>query len=111
MVQAQSAYKFLDWKKYLIAKFDSPVAVVAVDINRNGLTDIVVCHDYGPFMLECNPKGGWISWLENPGREKLGKAPWKVRMIGRWPAMHRLKAGYFTQKYASRSVAGASSHQ
>ncbi|KAL0769478.1 hypothetical protein CaCOL14_008786 [Colletotrichum acutatum] len=63
------------WKKYQVAKFDSPVAVVAVDINRNGLTDIVVCHDYGPFMLECDPKGGWISWLENPGRENLGKEP------------------------------------
>lgn len=49
-------------------------------------------------MLECNMKGGWISWLENPGRDKLGNGPWKQRIIGRWPAMHRIKAGYFTQK-------------
>ncbi|EXF75920.1 hypothetical protein CFIO01_00405 [Colletotrichum fioriniae PJ7] len=95
------------WKKYQVAKFDSPVAVVAVDINRNGLTDIVVCHDYGPFMLECDPKGGWISWLENPGRENLGKEPWKLRMIGRWPAMHRMKAGYFTQKSVMEIVAAS----
>ncbi|KAK1635375.1 hypothetical protein BDP81DRAFT_462381 [Colletotrichum phormii] len=99
-------FKFA-WKKYQVAKFDSPVAVVAVDINRNGLTDIVVCHDYGPFMLECDPKGGWISWLENPGRENLGKEPWKLRMIGRWPAMHRMKAGYFTQKSVMEIVAAS----
>jgi hypothetical protein len=81
------------------------VAVLAVDVNGNGLTDVIVCHDYGPFMLECNPSGGWITWLENPGREKLKKKTykksdnhWKRRDIGRWPAMHRMRAGYFTQK-------------
>ncbi|KAK6216836.1 hypothetical protein QIS74_06950 [Colletotrichum tabaci] len=95
-----------EWKKYQVAKFSSPVAVVAVDINRNGLTDIVVCHDYGPFMLECDVNGGWISWLENPGRDKLGE-PWKIRMIGRWPAMHRMKAGYFTQKSVMEIVAAS----
>ncbi|KAL0932732.1 uncharacterized protein CTRU02_211695 [Colletotrichum truncatum] len=95
------------WKRHLIAKFDSPVAVVAVDITGNGLTDVVVCHDYGPFMLECNMKGGWISWLENPGRDKLGDGMWKQRIIGRWPAMHRIKAGYFTQRSVMEIVAAS----
>ncbi|RYP09116.1 hypothetical protein DL764_001483 [Monosporascus ibericus] len=87
-----------EWKKYVIAKFDSPVGVVACDVTGNGLTDVVVCHDYGPFMLECNMAGGWITWLENPGRDKLDAGPWKERKIGRWPAMHRIKAGHFTQR-------------
>jgi hypothetical protein len=92
----------LEWKKYVIATFDSPVAIVACDVTGNGLTDVVVCHDYGPFMLECNMAGGWITWLENPGREKLGSSTWTERKIGRWPAMHRLKAGHFTQRYINR---------
>ncbi|RYP70278.1 hypothetical protein DL771_005581 [Monosporascus sp. 5C6A] len=73
-------------------------AVVVCDLTGNGLTDVVICHDYGPFMLECNMAGGWISWLENPGRDKLGSGMWKQRKIGRWPAMHRLSAGHFTQR-------------
>ena len=81
----------------MIGKFVSPVAVVAYDITKNGLMDLIICHDYGS-MLECNMKGGWISWLENPGRDKLGDGFWKQRKIGRWPAMYRLKAGYFTQR-------------
>ncbi|OCK81474.1 hypothetical protein K432DRAFT_295373 [Lepidopterella palustris CBS 459.81] len=89
---------FAAWNKYEIGKFHSPVAVVAVDITKSGLTDIVICHDYGPFMLECDMKGGHITWLENPGREGLDKGHWKERYIGRWPAMHRIKAGFFTQK-------------
>lgn len=61
--------------------------------------DLVICHDYGPFMLECNLAGGHITWLENPGRNRLKYGHWKERYIGRWPAMHRIKAGHFTQRY------------
>jgi len=87
-----------EWRRHSIAKFDSPVAVVTVDITGNGLLDVVVGHDYGPFVLECNMKGGWISWLEDPSRDKLGSGSWKQRIIGWWPAKHRIKSGYFTQK-------------
>ncbi|KAF8453385.1 hypothetical protein BDZ91DRAFT_749478 [Kalaharituber pfeilii] len=69
--------------------------------------DVVICHDYGPFMLESYPQGGYITWLENPGREQLGKGHWKERYIGRWPAMHRIKAGYFTQKSALEIIAAS----
>ncbi|PSK36624.1 aldos-2-ulose dehydratase-like protein [Elsinoe australis] len=86
------------WPKYEIGRFNSPVAICTVDISGNGLCDVVVCHSYGPFMLQCDPEGGWITWLENPGRENFGKGHWKQRTIGRWPAMHRIKAGHFTQK-------------
>ncbi|KAH7134410.1 hypothetical protein EDB81DRAFT_870969 [Dactylonectria macrodidyma] len=95
------------WKKYTIGTFDSPVAVVACDITKNGLMDLVICHDYGPFMLQCNMQGGWVSWLENPGRDKLGDGHWKERKIGRWPAMHRMKAGHFTQKSFLEVVAAS----
>ncbi|KAH6871884.1 hypothetical protein B0T10DRAFT_611080 [Thelonectria olida] len=95
------------WTKHVIGEFNSPVAVLAVNITNNGLMDLVVCHDYGPFMLECDMKGGWISWLENPGPDKLGSGPWKQRKIGRWPAMHRMKAGHFTQKSFLEIVAAS----
>ncbi|KAF8253321.1 hypothetical protein K440DRAFT_642294 [Wilcoxina mikolae CBS 423.85] len=86
------------WKKFEIGKLDSLVAVVAVDITRNGLMDLVICHDHGRFMLECDPHGSIVSWLENTGRERLEEGHWQERFIGRWPAMCQVKAGYFTQK-------------
>lgn len=106
--QYTSTHFMSAWKKYLIAHFDSPVAVQCVDITGDGTMDVLVCHDYGPFMLECNPKGGWISWLENPGRDKLKDGePWKIRNIGRWPAMHRMVPGHFTQKSILEVVAAS----
>ncbi|KAF4314154.1 hypothetical protein GTA08_BOTSDO01273 [Botryosphaeria dothidea] len=93
-----SVLKDAAWTKHEIGKFDSPVAVVAVDITGDGLTDLVICHDYGPHMLRCDPRGGFVTWLENPGRDGLKNGHWKERFIGRWPAMHRIKAGHFTQK-------------
>ena len=98
---------YTDWNRYLIAKFDSPVAVCIADVTQNGLNDVIVCHDYGPFMLESFPEGGFITWLENPGRENLSDEPWKEHYIGRWPAMHRIKAGHFTQTSVLEIVAAS----
>lgn len=64
--------------------------------------DLIVCHHYGPNMKDCDMKGGWVSWLENPGRDRLdNNEEWVKRNIGRWPAMHRLRAGFFTQRSVS----------
>ncbi|UDD63604.1 hypothetical protein AFCA_010864 [Aspergillus flavus] len=87
------------WTVYQVAKLNTPVAVVPMDITRNGLMDIVVCHDFGDTMIQANMQGGHISWFENPGRDKLEQdVKWTQHYIGRWPAMHRLQAGYFTQR-------------
>ncbi|KAL1636192.1 hypothetical protein SLS58_009886 [Diplodia intermedia] len=93
-----SVLKDAEWTKYELGKFHSPVAVVPVDITGDGLTDLVICHDYGQHMLRCDQQGGFITWLQNPGRDGLKNRYWKERFIGRWPAMHRIKAGHYTQK-------------
>ncbi|KAK7413087.1 hypothetical protein QQX98_008035 [Neonectria punicea] len=87
------------WKKHLVAHIDGPVAICGWDLTGNGLTDLIITHNYGPSLLEADQEGGWISWLENPGRDNLHKGEWKRRTIGRWPAMHRIKLGHFTQKF------------
>ncbi|KAL9611244.1 MAG: hypothetical protein Q9167_004098 [Letrouitia subvulpina] len=86
------------WPAIQIRRFDSPVAITVVDVDGDGLDDIIICYNYGKDFIDCNPNGGDIAWLKNPGREKLGQDPWILHYIGRWPAMHRLKAGYFTQR-------------
>ena len=99
------------WSSTLIAKLDSPVAVFVVDVDGDGRDDIIICYNYGEDFINCNPNGGYIAWLENPGRDKQGqpiKEAWVKHYIGRWPAMHRLKAGFFTQR-CDRSTALQSS--
>ncbi|KAE8146286.1 hypothetical protein BDV25DRAFT_133057 [Aspergillus avenaceus] len=96
------------WRVHQVAKLNTPVAVVAMDITRNGLMDIVVCHEFGDTMIQANMQGGHISWFENPGRNKLQPdVKWTQHYIGRWPAMHRMQAGYFTQR--ARGPAGLDS--
>lgn len=87
-------YRNPDWIKTNIAKLDGPVGMHFEDINHNGLEDIVICYDYGKTMVECNPNGGKIIWLENPG--DINKE-WNKHYIGKITAMHRLKIGHFTQ--------------
>lgn len=87
-------YRNPDWLKTNIANLDGPVGMHYADINNNGLQDIVICYDYGKTMVDCNPDGGKIIWLENPGDIKK---EWKQHYIGKITAMHRLKIGHFTQ--------------
>ncbi|KAL4944490.1 hypothetical protein BDV06DRAFT_233183 [Aspergillus oleicola] len=95
------------WTKQVIATYPKPTAVVAFDVTGNGLSDLVVSYQLGPSMLGCDPDGGIIVWLENPGRENLGhQEPWRSRYIGQWPAMHRLTAGKFTQRDKTRLMTG-----
>lgn len=74
------------------------MACLAAKITSNGLMELIICQDYGPHMLDVDPKEGNISWLEDPGRESLRNGHRVERFINRWPGMHRLNAGYFTQK-------------
>lgn len=85
-----------------IYPFQEPVSVIAAAVTGNVSLDLIVSHQYGPNMIECDMAGGWASWLENPGREgwdQGGYRQWIKRDIGRWPAMHHLRAGYFTQRF------------
>jgi len=89
-----TAYKNPDWTKELITKVYSPVGMHHADINGNGFNDIVICHQYGKTMVDCDPDGGKIDWFENPGTPD-GK--WKQHFIGKSCAMHRLRIGHFTR--------------
>jgi hypothetical protein len=89
-----SWYRNDSWEKQLIKKLPAPVGMHFADINQDGLTDIVICYQYGKTMEDCDPKGGKVIWLENPGKPR---ADWKEHYIGRTTAMHRLKVGHFTQ--------------
>ncbi|KOS22240.1 Aldos-2-ulose dehydratase [Escovopsis weberi] len=83
-----------------VAFLDNPVATggtVDQDIAGNGLSDVIVCHTYGPHMLRCDMSGGIVSWFKNPGRDAPKDTPWQQFYVGQWPSMHRLKVGYFTQ--------------
>ncbi|KAG8690323.1 hypothetical protein FRC11_012400 [Ceratobasidium sp. 423] len=48
-------------------------------------------------MDALNMDGGIVSYLKNPGNKK-STALWEAREVGRFPSMHRLKTGHFTQK-------------
>ena len=87
-------YKNPTWERTLIRKYAGPVGMHNFDVDGDGRSDIVICHQYGKTMVDCDPQGGKIHWLQNPGTTT---GDWVERYIGRAPAMHRLKAGYFTQ--------------
>ncbi|KAG0639094.1 hypothetical protein HOY80DRAFT_964884 [Tuber brumale] len=88
-----------EWTETIITQVGSPMAVVSAEIAGSGRKDVLICYDYGKTLLETNPHGGNISWLENPGRSENGRVggAWISRFVGRREGMYRLKAGYFTQ--------------
>lgn len=89
------------WTRQLAADgIHMPVGADFADVSGNGSPDIIVCHElYGPIgtIVDPDPKGGKISWLENPGRPDKDQSRWKQHYVGRATGMHRLRAGYFTQ--------------
>ncbi|KAK4653901.1 hypothetical protein QC762_608080 [Podospora pseudocomata] len=91
--------------------FHTPVAVIGMDIRKNGLLDVVICHGYGATMIDSCDPGGFIYWYENPGRGRLKEnKPWKRHYIGQWPVMHRLETGHFTQRSFSELIAAPVIH-
>ena len=58
------------WSFTQIAKLDSPVALFVIDVDGSGRDDLIICYNYGTDFIDCNPDGGYIAWLENPGRDK-----------------------------------------
>ncbi len=89
-----TAYKNPTWEKELITQVYSPVGMHHADINGNGFNDVVICHQYGKTMVDCDPDGGKIDWIENPG---TSGGEWKRHYIGKSCAMHRLRIGHFTR--------------
>ena len=89
-------YKNPTWERTLIHKFTGPVGMHFTDVDGDGFNDIVICHDYGATMVDCDPQGGRIHWLQNPYGAQ--GTEWIARYVGRTTAMHRLKTGHFTQR-------------
>jgi hypothetical protein len=91
-----------EWTRRLAADgFRMPVGADYADISGNGSPDIIVCHElYGPIgtIVDPDPEGGKITWLENPGSPDKDPSRWKKHYVGRATGMHRLRAGYFTQR-------------
>ncbi|KAG9089108.1 hypothetical protein FS749_001618 [Ceratobasidium sp. UAMH 11750] len=85
------------WDYTVIKRLDYAVAATYGNFRpESGLNDVIICHNYGPNMDNLNMDGGDVSLLVNPGDKK--KEDWQMKHVGRFPAMHRLKTGYFTQK-------------
>lgn len=89
------------WERRLAADgIHMPVGADFADVSGNGVDDIIVCHElYGPIgtIVDPDPEGGKISWLENPGHPDKDPSRWKRHYVGRAVGMHRLRAGHFTQ--------------
>ncbi|CAF1077711.1 unnamed protein product [Rotaria sordida] len=80
----------------LIQNLSSPLAADTADISGDGYQDLIIAYEYGRTLLDTDPDGGKIAWLENPGQNN-GTKLWTMHYVGKSPAMHRLKVGHFTQ--------------
>jgi FG-GAP-like repeat len=89
-------YRNPGWERHSIAELTQPVAWDYADLDCDGYTDAVVCHDFGGCPRACKPEDGKISWLRNPGAPGSGRQ-WEVRPIADLMAAHRIKVGHFTQ--------------
>lgn len=89
-------YRNPTWERTLIRGYAGPVGMHHADLDGDGREDIVICHQYGATMVDCDPQGGLIHWLQNPG-PGAGDQQWTARYVGRATAMHRLRVGHFTR--------------
>lgn len=96
------------WDAYKIAERSTPVPTASMDMTGNGYNDVIVAYNYGDTMIDSDPKGGDIIWLENPGEDPAKE--WKAHFIGRWPTTHRLATGYFTQRSFPEIIAAPVVH-
>lgn len=80
-------YRNPDWSRFLIAnKVKEPVGMDYADITGNGHPDVVICYQlYGEkgTIVDPDPEGGKIDWLENPGNPNNGTHRWERRYVGR----------------------------
>lgn len=94
-------YKNPDWQRILLAnKIKMPVGMDFGDITNNGSPDIAICYQlYGPkgTIIDPDPEGGKIDWLENPGNPNNETEEWQRRYVGKAVGMHRLRIGHFTR--------------
>ncbi|HEX6527693.1 MAG TPA: VCBS repeat-containing protein [Streptosporangiaceae bacterium] len=94
-------YRNPEWSRYLLTNgIKEPVGADFADISGNGLPDVVICYQlYGPkgTIVDPDPDGGKIDWLENPGNPHNAIDKWRRHYIGRTVGMHRLRCGHFTQ--------------
>ncbi|KAI2699507.1 hypothetical protein CBS147332_8393 [Penicillium roqueforti] len=99
------------WKSYLIQDLNTPVPTASMDMTGDGFNDVIVGFNYGATMIDSDPNGGDIFWLENPGANpKDPSAKWEKHFIGRWPTVHRLATGYFTQRTFPEIIAAPVVH-
>ncbi|KAG8729332.1 hypothetical protein FRC12_021050 [Ceratobasidium sp. 428] len=86
-----------EWAHTSIATLQNAVACTYGNFRpKSNLNDLVICHNYGASMDDLNMNGGDVTLFVNPGDREQGN--WVQKHIGKFPAMHRLKTGYFTQK-------------
>lgn len=97
-----SWYENPSWTRHDIARLHRPVSLDTVDLTGDGTQDIIVCHDYGETLRACDPEGGLVSWLRNPGGIERADGEWTRHEIGQLCSVHRVLAvrlGYDRKPY------------